>query len=244
MITFVKVPIGTGGGIPCRYCAASVQTEQFVDADAILSSVRDVAGVWRAGPGPNVAYVGAEPYHHGRLPELVHGAIEAGIERLCLSTDATALGRDDNAAGSVDAGVRHVEVPLLGGSPETHDALCGTLGAFEAAIAGMTALRQAGIARSVPVLICGRVRVCSHNIKDLPAVVLAFAGVGASSVTLQFDGSIPLPVARPWVLAAIETGIINSVWVALEGITSAEVGTHPLHDLNTVRIAASVADVA
>ncbi len=240
MITFVKIPIGTGGGIRCRRCAPGEQSEEFFETDPLLRHVGEVVAGWQQGPGPNIAYVGAEPFRHSRLPTLVHGAIDAGVERMCLSTDATALGRDDNAAGSVSAGVRHVEVPLLGGSPETHDMLCGHPGAFEAAMAGMKALREAGIAQSVPVLICGRVRVCSHNIKDVPATVLAFAQVGASSVTLQFDGSVPTAVARPWVAAAVETGIINSVWVALEGLSAASVGVHSLHDLNTVRIAEAV----
>lgn len=242
MITFVKIPIGTGGGVRCRRCAPEPCAEEFFDTDTLLAQVRRVVAGWETGPGPNIAYVGAEPYRHRRLPTLVQGAIGEGVERMCLSTDATALGHDDNASGSVSAGVRHIEVPLLGGSAGTHDVLCATPGAFDQAMAGMKALRQAGIAASVPVLICGRVRVCSHNVKDLPAAVLAFAEVGASSVTLQFDGDLPIAVVRPWVSAAIETGIINSVWVALEGLSAKDIGTHRLHDLNTVRIAEAASE--
>lgn len=245
LITFVKIPIGTGGGLSCRACDASgPSVEQFDSVEQLLAGVRETTLEWDCGPGPNIAYVGPEPFHHPELVTLVRGAIEAGVERMCLSTDATALARGENAAGAVSGGVRHVEVQLLGGSAEIHDALSGRAGSFDAAISGMRALRDAGIAQSVPVLVCGRVRVCSHNVKDLPEAVLAFASVNASSVTLHFDGTVPAAVARPWVSAAIETGVINSVWVALEGVTAQQMGVHPLHDLNTVRIAERAAGAA
>jgi len=241
VLTFVKIPIGTGGGVRCTRCFKERTAEEFFDAARILGRVSEVVSAWQAGPGPNIAYTGAEPFRHPDLVGLVRGAVAAGVQRMCLATDATALPRGENAEGAVSAGVRHLEVTLLGGSAHTHDDLSGRPGSFDSAMEGIRAVRAAADALGVPFLICGRVHVGSHNVKDLPAMMVAFTQVGASSVTLEFSGSVPKAVVRPWVGAAIETGIVNGVWVSLEGMSAAELGVNPLHDVRTMNIAEDAA---
>ncbi len=236
MIDFFNISLGEGIGCACRRCSPPTP-EHFREVDAILEEVSRAVALWDGvGPGPNIAFTGPEPYRHRRLPTLAQGAMAAGVQRLSLSTDAVALAMPDTAAGSLDAGVRHIEVPLLGASSHSHDALSGTPGSFDGALAGMRTLKSVGEERGVPVLICGRVRVCSHNVRELPGIVIAFAQVGANSVTLELDGTVPATVARPWVGAAVDTGIVSNVWVALEGATAEEYRIAPLHEHNATRL--------
>lgn len=245
MIDFVEISLGAGTVCACRQCGRTGPDEYRSTEDVLADVSRAVAG-WPpdGGPGPNVVLTGPEPYRHPHVSTLVQRAIAAGVERLSLLTDAAALRAPGTAESSVDAGVRHIEVPLLGGCPEVHDALCGRRGSFESAVAGMQAMKAAGSSRSVRVLVCGRVHVCSHNVREVPAIVVAFAQAGASSVTLELDGSVPRTVARPWVGAAIDTGIVSNVWVALEGAAAADYNVPGLHDYNAAYVVASVEEVS
>jgi hypothetical protein len=80
------------------------------------------------------------------------------------------------------------------------------------------------------VLLSVRVPVCRHNVRDLPDAVAAAVGAGARHVLLQVtDGGLDLPGAMPWVVAACDSGTVNTVWVEASGIPYCVAGTHALH---------------
>lgn len=236
MITFVDVPIGTGGPPRCTRCNGLPSAAAHAGADDVEALITAAVAAWTGAPGPNISLTGPEPFGHPELPAIVAAAARSGVERLRLETDAGALANPANAHGCIAAGVRHVLVTLLGGTPGVHDALVGEPGAHEAALAGLRAFTEAGGQAAATVFAAVRVPVCRHNVHDLPAAVIAAVDGGARVVTLRVDDpGLDLRLAAPWVAAACDTGVVNAVWVDVEGVPFCLLGEHHLHVADTVR---------
>jgi len=100
----------------------------------------------------------------------------------------------------------------------------------------MTAFGQAVRASGADAIATVLVPVCRHNAADLPAAVGAAVGAGATSVLLRVeDGGIDLKSATPWILAACDTGVVNGVWVEVEGVPFCMLPGYDLHLASTVR---------
>ncbi len=185
----------------------------------VAAEIEDICEAWEGLPGPNIALTGAEPFGHPDLPAIVSTAREAGCRRVCLDTDAVALRTTQNAGGSLMAGVRHVRWSLLGGTPGVHDALIGDPGALAASVEGVRSFLAIAGAEDVPVSVSAIVPVCRHNAHDLPAAAGIAVDAGADGVLLRIeDGGMDLASALPWVVAACDTGVVNGVWVEVEGV--------------------------
>jgi hypothetical protein len=204
--------------------------------DEVAAEIEDICAAWEGLPGPNVALTGAEPFGHPELPVLVSAAREAGCRRVCLDTDAAALRTTQNSGGSLMAGVRHLRWALLGGTPGVHDALLGTPGALGASVEGIRSFLSIAVAEDVPVSVSAVVPVCRHNVHDLPAAagIAVDAGVGRVLLRVE-DGGMDLASALPWIVAACDTGVVNGVWVEVEGIPFCLLEGYDLHLTDAVR---------
>lgn len=236
MISFAEIPIARGVCVTCRSCGSAPSSATFVPAEQLLSRVREACAAWGADPGPNVAFVGGEPFAHPELPALVAGAVAAAAQRIRLRTDGGALAVDGNAPGAIAAGVRHIEVVLLGGDAVTHDRLSGRPGLFADAMEGLRAFSRAAADKGVTVAVGGLVPVCRHNLEHVPGAVSALAHAGATTVTLDVsEGAAASFGARAWVAAAIESGQVNGAWVTVRGMEA------PVSALHAIDPAAGVA---
>jgi hypothetical protein len=235
VLRFSEVSTGTGGGVRCERCNAATGATTYVDASTLAGRIaRAVASA--AVPGPNVALTGPEPFDHPELPAVVAAAVRAGVVRLRLDTDAGALSVPSNAAGAISAGVRHLRVTLLGGSPGTHDVLRGVPGTYEAALAGIRTYVRCAEEQDTPVSVTVLVPVCRHNVREVPAAVAAAAEAGAASVLLRVeDGGADLDAALPWIFAACDTGVVNGTWVEVEGVPFCMAAGAALHLADTHR---------
>jgi hypothetical protein len=235
VLHFTEVRLGPGEGTRCELCHGPAETGVYTGA-SILTDLIAQALLEAQKTGRNVAFTGPEPFDHPELPSLVAMAASYGAARLRIDTDATALSNPANAAGSVAAGVRHLRVTLLGGSSGTHDALFGKPSAFEAALMGMRAFVRAGQEAELAVSLTALIPVCRHSVQDLPATVAAAAEGGAHSVLLRIDdGGVDLGAALPWMTAACDTGVVNGVWVEVEGLPYCMAPDATLHLADTVR---------
>ncbi|HSK47666.1 MAG TPA: hypothetical protein VLA05_06660 [Coriobacteriia bacterium] len=208
MITFVEVAIGSDGELGCRRCGASSTQPHVRRASDVGAELASIATGWRYGPGPNVSFIGIEPFVHPELPQLIAAATSAGFSRVRLRTDGGALAKADNAAGAFSAGVRHLEIVLLG-SAKTHDERSGRSGLFDDAAAGATAFSRA--AESSAVSITARIPVCRHSVFDVAGAVVAAAALGASAATIDASG-LKWSTDREALLdAALETATVNRV---------------------------------
>jgi hypothetical protein len=228
VISFADVVIGDGEAVRCARCVPEA-AGGFRSPDDVLANVREVAQSWSAGAGPNLVFVGAEPFAHPQLPALVAGAASLGVERIGLRTDGGALSVDGNALGAIHAGVRLIEIVALG-DQGIHDDLTGATSGFAMARQGARAFLDEGRETGATVVVTGRIPVCRHNLASLPGAVAALAEMGAVSVELSVSERTQKAVGlSSWVSAAFETGMVNGVWVYIREpgrLPASSIGLH------------------
>jgi len=126
----------------CRHCRAVPLAEaspEELSAAECLSVLDQIAGLGR----PLVILTGGEPLVRPDLFEIARAARERDLY-IALATNGTLV--DGPLAGRIAAAeFRRVSVSLDGTRPETHDGLRGLPGSFERALAGLRALRAAGV---------------------------------------------------------------------------------------------------
>ena len=236
MIRFARVAVGSGGEVRCSRCHGEPQAATYRSAVEVTAEIAMVCALWEGLPGPNLALGGAEPFGHPDLPALVGAAVEAHCQRLCLDSDAVALRSPQNAGGSLMAGVRHLSWTILGGTPGVHDALLGAPGALDASVEGVRSFESIAAAETVDVSVTAVVPVCRHNVHDLPAAAGLVVDAGADRVLLRIeDGGLDLRSALPWIIAACDTGVVNGVWVEVEGVPFCLLPGYDLHLSDAIR---------
>lgn len=217
MIGYHRVLIGEGGTASCSACMrGSGAPHMFRPVEDI---VREVALVGGETPVPDgVLFTGCEPFSHPHLPRIVDAARQAGIERVCLRTDAGALSRSDNARGALAAGVTHIDVVLVADS-EDHDRLTGIRGLASACASGVLAFKEAAEATGRRVAVTGRVPLCRHNVHLAAHAVARLAALGAVAVCLDTTHVRPGDLAH--VSAALDTAAVNGVHAWADGPSQA-----------------------
>ena len=236
MIGFVDVALGAGGGAGCARCHPAQARITYRPVDEIAEEIASVCGSWVGRLGPNVRLTGAEPFGHPELPAIVSAAAAAGCRRIGVDTDAIALRSHSNAGGALMAGVRHVRVTLLGGAAGLHDALAGASGLFESTREGVRSYRAVADAEGTAVSVTALVPICRHNVHELPSAVAAAIECGVDSVLLRLDDEdADTRALAPWVTAACDTGVVNGVWVEVEGVPFCDLPGYDLHVSDAVR---------
>lgn len=196
--------------------------------EEVRLAIDEAMGAFRGGPGPNLTFTDAEAFLHPELPALITHAVEAGAQRVGITTSGVAFTQGGNAAGCIHVGVRHVDVVLLGGR-DTHDSLVGTSGSYEAAKRGLEAFQGAAADAGVRVAVMGHVPVCKHNVHEIPDAVATFVEMGAIGVHLQPHRDLDVKRHVEWFGAAFQTGIMHGVWVCAEPTDLELFGKWALH---------------
>ena len=218
MLTFADIVLGEYGSPRCTRCHRG-QTGTLRDTPDILTAIREATSGWSGGPGPNLSFAGAEPFHHHAIFEMLDAAVEAGASRVRLETDAQALVDPGTAMRTLRSGVRHLTVPLLGSTARLHDGLTGSRGSFDNGIAGIKCFTDVVSQESLRTHMTVRVPVCRHNLQDTPQIVTLASKSGANAVNLCIDDAdLDLREAGPWLGAACDTGVVYTTWVAVEGV--------------------------
>lgn len=216
MISFETVSIGDGWLLSCRRCSAQGAAGVPLPAAEVAAKLADVAAGWESAPGPNVCFVGMEPFLHPGLPQVIDAAVRLGFERIQIRTDGGALAQSRNAQGVLSAGVRHLEIVLLGVGP-THDALADRAGLFDAAVAGAQAFTAAAHSASVQAAVSVRVIACRHNAEHLPETLAAAASLGAISAVIDATALKPTAENERFIFSALESATVNRVAASVIG---------------------------
>lgn len=218
MLEFKDIILGEFGTPRCSRCHR-VEAERLTDGAAIVSAIRDAVSEWPGGPGPNLAFVGAEPFGHPALFELIDAAMQAGVSRLRLETDAHALVTAATVERVLQSGVRQLTVSLLGHTPGLHDSLSGRPGSFAGTVAGVESFVDVANKLAARTHVIARIPVCQHNLRVTPEIVTLAAKSGANAVVLCVDDSdLDVRQAGPWLEAACDSGIVYTTWVTVEGV--------------------------
>jgi len=165
----------------CRYCYnywTHPTTSRKLKASGKLKDLRPLlAHVLDQVDCNLVTLTGGEPTVRPDLPEIVSFLAERDV-RINLITNGHQL-TEGATADLIRRGVTLFELPLLSHHRETHDALSGSVGAFDAVLAALAHIRYHR-GQAVTVFVATR-----RNIADLPDTLkLAFA-FGARGVMLN-----------------------------------------------------------
>jgi hypothetical protein len=235
VIRFAEIVVGDGTVVGCTRCATESGEPAYRAVDEIVAEARAVCAAWEGGAGPNIRLVGAEPFGHPQLPEVVAGVMGGGCQRLAMDTDAVALQSAVNASGALHAGVRHIRFTLLAGTDGLHDALAGAPGLLEATLQGVRSFRATAEAAGLDVSIVASVPVCRHNVHGLPSAVGLAVECGADRVDVRIAADVDLAAAAPWITAACDTGVVNGVWAEVAGVPFCLLPGYDLHLSDAVR---------
>jgi hypothetical protein len=219
MVDFVEVSLGKGGPAACSRCGGG-EEPHYRPAFEVAAEIEAACVAWGAGPGPNVALTGPEPFGSPDPAGLVSTAARAGAQRIRIDTDGAAFARPGVSAEMLEAGLRHVRVSLAD-DPE---------GALGPSLAGMRAFADEAAGTGIRVAVSAHVRVCRHNLEALPVTIAAAAEAGASHVVLEVaDGRLDVRGAMPWIAAACDSGTVNCTWVEVAGVPYCLAGGLALH---------------
>ncbi len=136
--TGCRRPGAAEGEIPGPTGRSEVEDLPARDLERILRIFKEEAKV------PFFSFTGGEPLLREDLPRLVRYAARIGL-RTNLVTNGT-LATPSLARDLHRAGLRTAQVSLEAPETELHDDLCGAAGAWDRSVAGIRALREAGIA--------------------------------------------------------------------------------------------------
>lgn len=101
----------------------------------------------RRGGADYVEFVGGEVSIRRDFLDLLALARGLGFERIAVATNGRLFARAGFARSAVMAGLTDAMVSVHGDSEELHDRLVDSPGAFTALVAGIAALREAGVGR-------------------------------------------------------------------------------------------------
>ena len=227
MITFEEIAV-TSAGCRCTQCGPGT-AEAHASAD-IFESIAE-----HQGPGANIALTGADLLSRDDIIDLVTAARDAKATRIRVDVDAGSL--DGSVCDRLlEAGVRHVRFTLFAGTANVYGMLAGSPGDLSRVSEGLAALQNAAERTCIRVAVAAEVPICRHNVQELPAAVIFAAENRVDQVTLRLaDASVDLPTAVPWIAAACDTGVVNTLWTEVEGVPFCLMPGHDLHLANVVR---------
>ena len=145
----------------CTYCRAAARPARDPDELTTEEGFRLLENI-ASFAKPILILTGGEPLLRPDVYDLATRAVALGLP-VVLAT--CGMGLDDAAAGRlVESGIRHISISLDGASAETHDAVRGVEGAFDAALRAVETAKRAGLSFQV------NTTVARYNRKELPAI--------------------------------------------------------------------------
>lgn len=171
--------------IKCRFCYGGCTQEKSSDQldtegfKKVLDMIRYEAEV------PSVSFTGGEPTTVKDLPVLIEYASRHNKMRVNLITNGTLI-TPEKAKTFADAGLSSAQVSIESAHASEHDAITGVSGSHAASVAGLKALKEAGIIAHPHITICGMNR---GNLMDYPAFCKR---IGAE----RFSSNLVIPAGR------------------------------------------------
>jgi len=190
--------------VHCRASATKAPTPDELSTDEAKRFIDDIAGFAK----PIIILSGGEPLMRDDVYEIAQYGADKGL-RMVLATNGT-LVTHEVAKRLKDAGVKRVSISIDGASAKTHDEFRGMPGAFDGALKGMKALKEAGLSPQVNTTITKR------NLDELPKILDLALELGADALHIF----MLVPTGRGEVLAGEEVspeeyeGVLNWLYDA------------------------------
>lgn len=213
MITYKRLFIGSVCNNQCLPCPNTGERVGH-SSDQILEALESPDGAV-----DSLELYGGEPAIRQDLGRIVAAARERGWRRIKLVTNARAFADPEAVVAVLRMGVRVFEVKLYGHAPQLHDEVTRCEGSFMETVQGLANLRNVRIPEASKIFIEARIPVLEANHPYIPQIVGFVIGFRVDRITLALDEpGLSMSDAIPSVKAAINTGLVNSLWVQTEGI--------------------------
>jgi len=158
----MPLPITARCNFSCTFCDKQWSREEAVDVDRVLlDAPTSEMGDLRAVLG------GGEPTLHPQLPAILEGLRSERVHHIALRSNGAWASRKGPVHFLKKKGLSEVALLLPSDRPAEFDALVRKTGAFDAAMAGVANLREAGLAISV------RVPLILPTLPRLPEILQA-----------------------------------------------------------------------
>ncbi len=154
----------------CVHCRASAERGPYpgeLGTQEAMAVLEDIASFAR----PVVILTGGEPLLREDVLEIAQKGNQLGL-RMVMAPNGTLLSVE-RALELKRAGIQRVSISLDGSSQSSHDAFRQVQGAFEGAMEGIRAAREAGLPFQI------NTTVTERNLKELPAILNLAVTLGA-----------------------------------------------------------------
>jgi MoaA/NifB/PqqE/SkfB family radical SAM enzyme len=138
-----KIELVLGFKCNCRCMFCVIDRKTAAQSMSTGRAVRELAQARRCGASA-VDFGGGEPTLRPDLPQLVSAAVRLGYRGIGVKTNGLRLCYPDYAAQLLEAGTSLFSIPVWGASPQEHDMLCRTEGAFDMMEMGVKNVLDAG----------------------------------------------------------------------------------------------------
>lgn len=190
----------TACNLRCRHCHASGgrRSPEELSTEEGKKLLREMAAI---DAFRMLAFTGGEPMVRPDIYELVEYAAGLGLQSV-IATNATLI--DSRVARRLkDCGVAGLAISLDAATPEIHDYIRNSEGAFKLALRGIEACKEAGMALQI------NVTAMEYNQKELPQI-LAIARRYKAEIVLNYQ---LVPVGRGEVIRDRELGRQQNEWL-------------------------------
>jgi AdoMet-dependent heme synthase len=164
-----------GCNLACIHCRRITVADQLMPQDLTTTEACDLIDQIAAFGRPIFVLSGGEPLFRPDIFDIARHATDAGLI-VALATNGTLI-TADVARKIQESGVKRVSVSFDGADAPTHDIFRGP-GAFDAAMRGITHLRDIGLPFQI------NTTVARHNVHQMPETLALAKGMGAVALHL------------------------------------------------------------
>lgn len=174
----------------CAHCRAAAEDHPYAGEFSPEEARELVEQIARVRPQVLILS-GGEPLMRPDLEEIVEAAAARGLQ-VALATNGCLVDRE-RARALRAAGLRRASISLDGATPAVHDGFRGVPGAFERSLAGLEALRAAGVEVQL------NATATARTVGEIPQLFRLAERLGVDA----FHLFVLVPMGRGWALEGI-----------------------------------------
>ena len=206
----------------CKFCAvASQKCHGDRDTDQVLAEVK---AILESDGVDTIIYSGGEPTLRADLATIVENVRMTGVANQIIQTNGRRLEDAAYLERLVNAGINEFFVSLHGPNSMIHDALTGANSAFFQTNAGLSNLQNLAVVFSTNTVICRDnvdtlseiVTYITTNFPSALKTKMSFPNIEGAAADNALEVIVPVWEASPKIIAAIETGNLQGLYVDTE----------------------------
>lgn len=174
----VDIKIGFQCNNLCQFCVQGDKRYKF--KNKTLEQIKEALNQAKKQGGEGVVFTGGEPCLHPDILQAIQHAKNLGFSSIQLQTNGRMLAYLDFCKKLIKAGINEFSPALHGSTPEIHDKLTNSSGAWEQVVQGIKNLKSLGQ------YVLTNTVINSLNYKDLPNIAKLLVNLGVDQFQFAF----------------------------------------------------------